>query len=96
MPAIEKCKLIKSCATTSFVNCGDVRVGTINYPGTGQQENKNHKYHALFKDDNETSGSRDLGHFMDAYQAFDAIEEAHIVKTMAAYVIHRHTQMSRE
>ena len=96
MPSIEKCRIVRSCATTSFVYCGDTRVGTINYPGTGEQEDKSLKYHALFKDENEPSGSRDLGHFRDTYQAFDAIEDAHICKVMAAYVVHRHAEMSRE
>ena len=96
MAQIEKCKLVRSDATTNFVNCGKERVGTINYPGSGLQEDKSLKHHALFKDNDEPSGSRDLGHFADVYQAFDAIEKAHICKIMAAHVIHRHIQMIKE
>lgn len=96
MAQIEKCKLVKSCSTTHFVNNGDVRVGTINYPGTGEQENKNHKHHALLKDENEPSESKDLGHFANVWEAFDAIEKAFICKVMAEHVVHRHAQMSRE
>jgi len=89
-------ELIKSCATTHFVNCGDVRVGTINYPGTGEQEDKSLKHHALLKDKNEPSGSKDLGHFADEYQAYDAIKDAFTCQVTAENIIHRIAQKANE
>lgn len=96
MIQIEKCKLVRICATTNVVNCGDVRIGTINYPGTGLQADKSLKHHATLKDENEPSGSRDLGHFADVYQAFDAIEKAHTCKVMTPHIAHRIIQRSKE
>lgn len=73
----------KICATTWFVfpreDLADDpinSIGTINYPGSGLQEDKTAKYHALRDiktDDPRQAPCKDLGHFHSVQEAAAAI-----------------------
>jgi len=65
-----KFRLVKLCSTTWTVETfGNVRIGTVNYPGNHPTNN----FHAIIEKYKVGDERNDLGHFITLPKAVDAI-----------------------